>query len=421
MQVDNYYKINQGDRSLVITKDPMSWFLCDAKKTDSIEQSLAKENSELNKLIHQNAKMSRKPQNKHLAMYPVIKLTNRCNLNCSHCYIQAHDSMKKGKCDLEFRDVRRFIDYIINLGDELGEPTLTLQLFGGEPTLHNDFLEIVEYIRSKGIYVKVSTNAANVKHFQSGSFDKYFDDKNVEWRVSLESHIPEAHNKIRPNSYHKVVDNLAYMAERKANISIKTIVSHHNFSHFEDTIYFSKEIGATNYLYSPMSLTGAALKNSLTSGITSLMINKKVIKLIERDPIMGKFFRPSPLARYLKLIYTKDSSVLPRVQFFLNHDGKICPQDNLYENPEFHFGNVQNSDFRFEKVKHYQKILESELKPCKNCPIEGYCPKGDYADIVANNRELTEEFSICSDIREVIYYLMSIKQRGIRILESIYG
>ncbi|MFB2351241.1 hypothetical protein, partial [Priestia megaterium] len=74
---------------------------------------------------------------------------------------------------------------------------MTMQLFGGEPTLHSQFSDILTYIREKGIYVRVSTNAANVKLFQSGHFDKHFQDPEVEWRVSLESHIPEAHNQIR--------------------------------------------------------------------------------------------------------------------------------------------------------------------------------------------------------------------------------
>lgn len=239
--------------------------------------------------------------------------------------------------------------------------------------------------------------------------------------MSLESHIAEAHNTIRPNSYHKVVDNLRYMAQKNANISIKTVVAHHNYSHFEDVIYFSKEIGATDYLYSPMSLTGNALKNKLINRITSLMINKKAIGVIENDPAMGRFLRSSPLARYLKLIYIKDCSILPRVQYFVNHDGKICPQDNLYEQPAFHFGDIANGDFRFDELKNYQERLESRLNACKSCPAEDYCPKGDYADLVTNHEDLNGEFSVCEDIRQVVYYLMSLGTRGVKLVDTIYG
>ena len=34
-----YYKVNHGNESLVITKNPMAWFSFDAEKTGAIEKS----------------------------------------------------------------------------------------------------------------------------------------------------------------------------------------------------------------------------------------------------------------------------------------------------------------------------------------------------------------------------------------------
>lgn len=416
-----FTQVDTGSRYLFISHQPRAWFTCDADDVDSVRTQFKQGDKDLLQVLRQNSIPDRSPNPSHLAMYPVIKLTNRCNLNCSHCYIEAHDSMKSGKYNLEFKDVANFVEYIIDLGEKRGEPTLTMQLFGGEPTLHSQFSDILTYIREKGIYVRVSTNAANVKLFQSGRFDKHFQDPEVEWRVSLESHLPEAHNQIRPNSYHNVVDNLRYMASHGARISIKTVVGQHNYDHFEDIIYFSHDIGATDYLYSPLSLTGNALKNNIINRITTLMINKKVIGLIEKDHAMGPFLRSSPLARYLKLIYLRQCSVLPRVQFFVNHDGKVCPQDNLYEMPAYHFGNIFEGDYGLEEVERYQRQIESELEACKSCGANGFCPKGDYADLAMKDSEFNSEFSVCDDIREVVYYLMSLEDRGTKLLDLIYA
>lgn len=174
MRIADHYEIKQGNKSLFITKGPSAWFSAGSEQAQTMHHSLRNETSDIHRMIGLNARTARKPETKHLAMYPVIKLTNRCNLNCSHCYIEAHDSMKKGKRDLEVHDIQNFVDYIVKLGNELGEPTLTMQLFGGEPTLHKQFPEILDYVRSKGLYVRVSTNAANIKLFQSGDFDKFF-------------------------------------------------------------------------------------------------------------------------------------------------------------------------------------------------------------------------------------------------------
>lgn len=421
MNAIRYHMIQQGDKTLVLTKQPRTWFSLDRRYTSDIARLLDEGSEQFRRLLAQNELALIQPSPRHLAMYPVVKLTNRCNLNCSHCYIEAHDSMLSGKRDLQYKDIARFIDYIRRLGDDLGEPILTIQLFGGEPSLHKQFSEVVRYCRDQQLYVRVSTNAANIKLFQSGQFDALFDDRMVEWRVSLESHIPEVHNIIRPRSYHKVVSNLRYMAERNANISIKTVVGNHNFAHFEDIIYFSRDIGATDYLYSPLSLTGDALKNGLKNQITTLMINRKVIDVVERDRAIASFLRASPLARYLKLIYLRDGSVLPRVQYFINHDGRICPQDNLYENPRFHFGDIRKGDYAYDTLVQYQERLESRLLACQSCPVEGYCPKGDYAQLATGVEGINGRFSVCDDIREVIYYLMSLGDRGLALTEAFYG
>jgi radical SAM protein with 4Fe4S-binding SPASM domain len=416
-----YYVIQQGKKSLILTKRPYTWFSVDQRYCSDVVRLLYEGSEKLKNLFAQNEVAWIQPSPRHLAMYPVIKLTNRCNLNCSHCYIEAHDSMLGGKCDLQYEDIVHFIDYVKRLGGDLGEPTLTVQLFGGEPTLHKQFSEIVRYCRDQQLYVRVSTNAANVKLFQSGQYDELFMDRMVEWRVSLESHIQEVHDIIRPSSYHKVVSNLRYMAERNANISVKTVVGTHNFEHFEDIIYFCRNIGATDYLYSPLSLTGAALKNGLANRITTLMINKKVIDVVERDGAVAPFLRASPLARYLKLIYLKESSVLPRVQYFVNHDGRICPQDNLYESPQFHFGDIHKRDYAYDILVQHQKRFETDLIACQSCPVEPYCPKGDYAQMAADDGNITKPFSVCDDIREVIYYLMSLGDRGLALTEAFYG
>lgn len=421
MDAIQYDLVEQGSKTLILTKQPKTWFSVDTQHAGTVSKLLDIGSNEIREQLLENKLAIVKPAPRHLAMYPVVKLTNRCNLNCSHCYIEAHDSMISGKHNLQHEDVQRFIDYIKKLGENLGEPTLTVQLFGGEPTLHKQFSEILTHCRAQDLYVRISTNAANVKLFQSGEFDEFYKDPMIEWRVSLESHIPEAHDFIRPRSYHKVVSNLVYMSLHGANISIKTVVGNHNFDHFEGIISYAKDIGATDYLYSPLSLTGDALKNGLTNRVTTLMINKKVIDLVERDKSIAPFLRSSPLARYLKLIYLKQSSVLPRVQYFINHDGRISPQDNLYESPRFHFGDIRSGDYAFDTLVKFQEQFESGLAACKACPVEGYCPKGDYAQLAATEECANGQFSVCDDIRELIYYLMSLGDRGVKLAEAFYG
>lgn len=87
----------------------------------------------------------------------LIEITKRCNLNCPMCYADSGS----GK-DLDLLTIEKMMDFYIeseNLNAEI------LQISGGEPTLHNDIIEIIKLARRKGIkYVMLNTNGIRIAH-----------------------------------------------------------------------------------------------------------------------------------------------------------------------------------------------------------------------------------------------------------------
>ncbi|MHA6822815.1 radical SAM/SPASM domain-containing protein [Ralstonia pseudosolanacearum] len=418
-----YARQETGGKVIFIFKDPDAWLAAPPEKAEGIEAGISSHPEKILTFLSNVKKNSRTPAAEHLALYPVIKLTNRCNLNCSHCYIEAMNSMRKAKFDLNLDEVSGFLSYITKLGREMGNPTRTVQLFGGEPTLSGIFLDVIKMARDMNLLVRVSTNAASAKHFQSEAFTELYKDRGIEWRVSLESHLEEIHDQIRPNSYRHIVRNLHHMIDSGAFVSIKTVVGPHNVASFIDTLYFARSIGATQFLYSPLSMTGAATRMRLLNRVTTTSINQRVAGALEKDPKIGPFIQSSPLARYLKVIYTRNPGILPRIQYHINHDGKIAPQDNLYEIPEFHFGDIGMQDYDLDTLKTYQERLERP-EACKQCPVDYYCPKGDYADLASREggeATSTDAFSVCNEIRDNVYHLMSLGERGVKLTEYIFG
>ncbi|PVY69374.1 MoaA/NifB/PqqE/SkfB family radical SAM enzyme [Cupriavidus alkaliphilus] len=415
-----YFKAHVDGEVIYIIRDPRTWMRVNSGHAEQVERMLTSNDPAIARSLKEIAKVPRLPGREHLALYPVVKLTNRCNLTCPHCYLEAPGSMRRGKFDLGYREVKAFIDYIIALGRAMKNSPRTLQLFGGEPTINKDFANILRYARNQGLMVRVSTNAVNSKTFQSEAFSEFYADRGIEWRVSLDSHVREVHDRFRPRSFERVVTNVRYMADRGAFLSIKAVIGSHNVGSFIDTIYFARELGATQFLYSPLSITGAAARMSLLNKVTTRMITEKIVAAIERDAGLGTFLQSSPLARYLKLIYTRDAGILPRVQFHINHDGRVCPQDNLFEYPDTHFGDIAVGDYAFPRLCEYQALLEEPLA-CKACPVSHYCPRGDYADLAAAGLDSAEEFSVCDDIRDNIVYLMSLGQRGVALAATVFG
>jgi MoaA/NifB/PqqE/SkfB family radical SAM enzyme len=82
-----------------------------------------------------------------------IELTDRCNNDCKHCYINrpALDSQAMGK-----EMGTDFIKNLISQAAELG--CLDIGFTGGEPLLREDFKELYLYSRQNGFRVTVATN-----------------------------------------------------------------------------------------------------------------------------------------------------------------------------------------------------------------------------------------------------------------------
>lgn len=81
----------------------------------------------------------------------LVEITDSCNLTCPMCYA----SSAPGRKHLSVDDCRRSIDRLVEVE---GRPEV-LQLSGGEPTIHPQFKEILQYAMSQPIdYVQINTN-----------------------------------------------------------------------------------------------------------------------------------------------------------------------------------------------------------------------------------------------------------------------
>ena len=82
-----------------------------------------------------------------------VELTERCNNNCIHCYINLPpDDIKAKEKELSTEDIK----YILKEAASLG--CLKLRLIGGEPLLREDFEEVYLFARSLGLKVLIFTN-----------------------------------------------------------------------------------------------------------------------------------------------------------------------------------------------------------------------------------------------------------------------
>lgn len=86
-----------------------------------------------------------------------IELTERCNNNCIHCYINlpADDIVAREK-ELSTGELKKILKEAASLG------CLSVRFTGGEPLLRDDFEELYLFARKLGIRVLIFTNATLV-------------------------------------------------------------------------------------------------------------------------------------------------------------------------------------------------------------------------------------------------------------------
>src|SRR6185295_6376048 len=85
---------------------------------------------------------------------PIIEITNHCNLECPICIVQNRNNYTMSR-----EEFGRIIDGLIEKEGTLD----TVNISGGEPTIHPDFLEFIDIARRPQIArVSVSTNGLRI-------------------------------------------------------------------------------------------------------------------------------------------------------------------------------------------------------------------------------------------------------------------
>jgi MoaA/NifB/PqqE/SkfB family radical SAM enzyme len=76
-----------------------------------------------------------------------LYLTRKCNLNCKYCFVK-----EKNKKEMSTEQAKKAIDKLHSLGCRF------IVLYGGEPCLRKDLVEIISYCKKKGIISYLTTN-----------------------------------------------------------------------------------------------------------------------------------------------------------------------------------------------------------------------------------------------------------------------
>lgn len=180
------------------------------------------------------------------AFYPphmTIELTEGCNLRCVYCYRES-DSTKMSHMPT---------GELLMLIEKLWEAGLrTVELTGGEPTVHRDFRNILRFCTEKFAMVGVLTNGTRLSDGLAQQFAEMGD--RLMYSVSLDASTPELHDARRgvKGAWSKTTNNIARLAALGVGIRVSMVVDEENFNDIENTLLLARSLGARVFSYSPV-------------------------------------------------------------------------------------------------------------------------------------------------------------------------
>jgi MoaA/NifB/PqqE/SkfB family radical SAM enzyme len=105
-------------------------------------------------------------------------MTRKCNLHCKMCGQWGDKGVTRSAGQETVRE-ELSLEELKQIVDDLAVYKTNITLFGGEPFLHRDFIELVRYITSKNLHCLVITNGSLLKSVAEQVADSGLDELNL--------------------------------------------------------------------------------------------------------------------------------------------------------------------------------------------------------------------------------------------------
>lgn len=161
----------------------------------------------------------------------LIELTRRCNLRCSHCYLDLD-----GHPGLSTRELTRVLDEFADAG------TLFATFTGGEMMLRSDWLELARHARTRGFALRLMTNGTLMRDEDVAAIA---DLPVLAVHVSLYASRPDIHDRVTgvDGSFHRTLRAVTGLREAGVKVVIGAPITETNFEDVAPTLTLVRDLG----------------------------------------------------------------------------------------------------------------------------------------------------------------------------------
>jgi len=305
--------------------------------------------------------------------YPTIldiEPVTRCNFRCNMCQLTTWKKGQRTK-DLDLNDFKSFID------EQYGLCEVKLQGIG-EPLLHPKFIDMIEYLVFKHIWVRTTINGS-LLHLHN-NYQRLIDSGVSEVQISFDGATKDVFEKIRINSnFEQIRDNLTMLCsyEHSKNIVVTrlwVLLQNYNVHQIFDFVEIAKDMGFKRLTFS-MALSDWGqekfrihnTKLSIEDKISDEII-EKLIKINEVGEIEITFWNLSSKYSFNSI---ETLCPWPFSRSYIGADMKIAPCC-MVANPDIYsLGSAKEyiSNWNSDRYINFRKMHLNGNIPniCKNC------------------------------------------------------
>lgn len=289
----------------------------------------------------------------------MIEPTNFCNLSCPLCPV-GNKSLQRARGFMPLEKFKKIID-------EIGDYLFNLTLWNfGEPMLHKNIYEMIEYAKQKKIFIRMSTNGHFFKNKQE--IQRLVASKLDDLIIALDGASQETLSKYRVGAdFNTIIEGIADVIKEKKRVhskfpfvELQFILMKHNEHEVDKIKKIAAEIGVDKLTLKTVSLEIEHTKEELKK-MTDYLPRKEEYSRYQK----GKGFKAKKITNNCIRLWL--SSVI-------NWNGDVAPCCYDAEGV-FTFGNAFETSFKQvwlnEKYVNFRKEMvknKKDIKMCANCP-----------------------------------------------------
>lgn len=307
-------------------------------------------------------------------------LTSKCNMRCKHCYGNYGNNVPKKELTGD--------EWIRVIEDLSKNEVFFVNISGGEPTVHPDFIRIINSLVEKEIYFMITTNGVfNQKILETILYAK---DYILGIQISLDGADWKTHGFLRRNVngkpekilFDKAINSIKAFIDNGIRVSIATCIHSRNIDKIDELKDLILLLKPANWSLSTISISGRARDYDDIFVPETELSNEywfSLKKECSQNNISVNFVDMP------NLIKESDSSMIyyecPAAKWFceINSDGIMTPCPLARVNPpkrEIEWDNIKNKTLKdiwegtpFNVFRSYQN------RGCDGCKAKSKCDR----------------------------------------------